>query len=192
MKKVASIISVGSWNPKIFNPEWVSANVFAMPEGETMDIRLNDKQMTLTYIWKDIMFSMTDKGIELKTEKCEAQVLQLMEAIYKHLMEVLQYTPITAFGYNLNLSLTAEEYAKTKISGLVQMQVLDIYKETSHSFTAVKDGVLRTFDIRSIEDGAEIRCNFHYTQKNSLPNEGTVFNIIASEFQHFLGYELDI
>ena len=192
MKKIASIISVGSWNPKIFTPEWVSANVFEMPEGDSMDIRLNDRQMTLTYIWKGIMFSMTDKGIELKTEACDKQTLRLMDHIYKHLMDILPYTPITAFGYNLNLSLTQEEYEKTKASRIISMQAFDIYKETSHSFTAIKDRVMRTFEIRQVLSGAEIKCNFHYLNKDLLPIEGTAFDIIVSEFKHFLGYELDL
>ena len=55
MEKNASIVSVGSWNPRIFTPSWVSANVFAMPEGESMNISLNEKQMNLAYTWKDIL-----------------------------------------------------------------------------------------------------------------------------------------
>lgn len=75
MEITASIVSVGSWNPRIFTPEWVSTNVFSMPEGDTMNIALNEKQMNLTYAWKGIQLLMTDRGIEMKTDAKSMDVL---------------------------------------------------------------------------------------------------------------------
>lgn len=192
MKKSASIVSVGSWNPRIFTPSWVSANVFAMPEGESMNISLNEKQMNLAYTWKDILLLIVDRGIEMKSDKVSMETLQSMEEIYNRLSQTLPYTPLTAVGFNLNLILTKDEYEKTTMAGLITQQTVDIYKSQSQSFVAEKDGAIRSFDIRKQNDSVEIRCNFHYNMPQELPTCGSVFPIIISEQKHFLGYELSI
>jgi len=190
MEITASIVSVGSWNPRIFTPEWVSTNVFSMPEGDTMDIALNEKQMNLTYAWNGINLLMTDRGIEMKSDAKSKDVLIKMEKIYKHLYEVLPYTPITAVGYNLNLTFAKEEFDKTKIAEIIKPQSLDIYSSNSQTFSAIKDGAIRSFDVRTSGGSAEIRCNFHFAPPQKEQNGTSVFDIIITEFSKFLGYEL--
>lgn len=190
MEITASIVSVGSWNPRIFTPEWVSTNVFPMPEGDTMNIALNEKQMNLTYAWKGIQLLMTDRGIEMKTDAKSMDVLIQMEEIYKHLYEVLPFTPITAVGYNLNLTLTKDEFEKTKIAGIIKPQTIDVYTSNSQTFSAVKDGAIRSFDVRTSGGVAEIRCNFHYVTPPKGQGGISIFKIIITELANFLGYEL--
>ena len=190
MEITASIVSVGSWNPRIFTPEWVSTNVFSMPEGDTMNIALNEKQMNLTYAWKGIQLLMTDRGIEMKTGAKSMDVLVQMEQIYKHLYEVLPFTPITAVGYNLNLTLEKDEFEKTKIAGIIKPQTIDVYTSNSQTFSAVKDGAIRSFDVRTLGNVAEIRCNFHYMTPPKGQDGTSIFKIIITELANFLGYEL--
>lgn len=188
----ASIVSVGSWNPRIFTPEWVSTNVFSMPEGDTMNIALNERQMNLTYTWKGIQLLMTDRGIEIKTDVRSMDVLIQMEKIYKHLNDVLPYTPITAVGYNLNLTLTKEEFEKTKVAEIIKPQAIDVYTSNSQTFSAVKDGAIRSFDVRISDSAAEIRCNFHYVASLKVHNSISNFKLIITELTNFLGYELSL
>lgn len=190
MEITASIVSVGSWNPRIFTPEWVSTNVFPMPEGDTMNIALNEKQMNLTYAWKGIQLLMTDRGIEMKTDAKSMDVLIQMEEIYKHLYGVLPFTPITAVGYNLNLTLAKDEFEKTKIAGIIKPQTIDVYTSNSQTFSAVKDGAIRSFDVRTLGNVAEIRCNFHYMTPPKGQDGTSIFKIIITELANFLGYEL--
>lgn len=192
MEKTASIVSVGSWNPRIFTPEWVSSNVFPMPEGDSMNISINENQMTLTYAWNNIQLFMTERGIEMKTDAESLDILIQMEKIYKHLSDILPYTPISAVGYNLNLSFTKEEFEKTKVAGLIKPQSLDIYTTRSQTFSALKDGVIRSFDIRTSDTTAEIRCNFHYPAPLKVTDDSSVFEIIINELKFFLGYELSL
>ena len=188
----ASIVSVGSWNPRIFTPDWVSSNVFSMPEGDTMNIAINEKQMNLNYTWKGIQLLMTDRGIEIRTAEKSMDVLFKMEQIYRHLSEVLPYTPISAVGYNLNLTFSKEDFENTKVAGIINPQKVDIYSTNSQTFSALKDGAIRSFDVRTSDNAAEIRCNFHYTTPLKEQNGSSVFEIIINELKHFLGYELTL
>ena len=192
MKIEASIVSVGSWNSRIFTPAWVSANVFAMPDGESMNIDLNEQQMNLSYVWKDIQLLMYDTRIEFKSNKCSKETLALMEQCYQRLSELLPYTPVAAVGYNLNLTLTLDEYKQTAVSGVVEEKKIDIYTDGTQTFSAVKDGAVRSFVVQLNADSAEIRANFHYPQPKLTPAVGTAFGIIESEMKHFYGNEFSI
>lgn len=192
MKVEASIVSVGSWNSRIFTPAWVSANVFAMPDGESMNIALNEQQMTLSYEWNDMQLLMSDTRIELKSNKRSKETLALMEQCYQRLSELLPYTPVAAVGYNLNLTLTLDEYRLTAVSEIFEQQKIDIYTNGTQTFSAVIDGAERSFVVQLNTDNAEIRANFHYPQPKLTPAVGTAFGIIESEMKHFIGNEFNI
>lgn len=188
----ASIVSVGSWNSRIFTPSWVSENVFAMPEGESMNVGLNEQQLTLTYMWKDIQLLITDSRIELKTSRCASDKLVLMEQCYLRMSEMLPYTPVNAVGFNLNLQLSQDEYCKTNVSRLFKLQTLGDYVGDTLTFKATKEGSVRSFVIHQRENGGDIRINFHYPKPKELPPVGTGFEMIASELKVFLGYEFSL
>lgn len=192
MKVEASIVSVGSWNTRIFTPAWVSANVFVMPDGESMNIALNEQQMTLSYEWNGIQLLMSDTRIEFKSSKRSKETLALMEQCYQHLSELLPYTPVIAVGYNLNLTLTLDEYKQTAVSGMFEQKKIDIYTNGTQTFSAIKDGAVRSFVVQLNADNAEIRANFHYSQPKLTPAVGTAFGIIESEFKHFTDNEFSI
>ena len=192
-KKIeASIVSVGSWNSRIFTPAWVSANIFAMPDGKSMKIALNEQQMTLSYVWKDIQLLMSDTRIEFKSSQCSKETLTLMEQYYQRISELLPYTPVAAVGYNLNLTLTPDEYKQTVVSGMLEQKNIDIYTNGTQTFSAVKDGAVRSFVVQLNADNAEIRANFHYPQPKLTPAVGNAFGIIESEMKHFIGDEFRI
>lgn len=189
MKTEASIVSIGNWNSRIFTPSWVSENVFAMPEGESMNIRLNEQQLTLIYFWNDIQLLMSDSRIEFKTEHCTPDILVLMEQCYLRLTELLPYTPVSAVGFNLNLHLTPEEFRQTKVGQQVKPQIIGDYTGDTLTFKSKKDDSIRSFVISQNTDGDDISANFHYPDPKHLPAVGTGFEQIAIELKEFLGYE---
>ena len=192
MKVEASIVSVGSWNSRIFTPAWVSANVFAMPDGESMNIALNEQQMTLSYEWNDIQLLMSDTRIEFKSNKRSKETFALMEQCYQRLSELLPFTPVVAVGYNLNLTLALDEYRQTEVSRLLEQKKIDIYTNGTQTFSAVKDDAVRSFVVQLNADSAEIRANFHYRKPKLTPAVGTAFDLIESEMKHFVGHEFSI
>ena len=193
MKVEASIVSLGSWNSRIFTPTWVSDKVFAMPEGATMNVGFNELQMSLTYLWKNIQLLITDSRIEFKTDQCTSEILTLMEQCYLRLSEFLPYTPVSAVGFNLNFHLSKEEFQHTAVSKLQRPQPIGDYNCNTLTFSANKDNANRSFVILQTAEGdGDIRVNFHYPCPNQLPAVGTSFELIASEMKQFFGYEFNI
>ena len=155
-----------------------------------MNVSLNDKQMNLTYNWKGIQLLITDRGIEIKANVTSLTILKEMERIYKHLSEILPYTPVSAVGYNFIILLSKEEFERSNIAGIITPKDIDIYSCNSQTFVANKDGAIRSFDVRRTKEGAEIKCNFHYTNPLDIPSDSSIFEIVISELKHFVGYEL--
>ena len=185
----ASIVSIGNWNTRIFTPDWVSANVFCIPEGKSMNIRLDDKNLTLLFIWEDIQFLPTDNSIEIRTNQVSKETLKQIDGIYKHLANLLHCTPVSAFGYNLLITMSQDEFDKTAVAKIVQTPSISEYVTTSHKFNVIKDGAIRSFEIKFQGDQIEIACNFQYNQIKRLPTDNVVFDLIISELTKFLGYE---
>lgn len=192
MKLEASIVSLGGWNSRIFTPVWVSENVFAMPDGESMNIALNEQQLSLVYIWKNIQLLLSDTRLELKSLQPTKATMLLMEQCYHRMASLLPYTPVTAIGFNLNLTLSSEEFKKTAVSGLVNRQTIGDYQSRAQTFTVSIGGSVRSVVVQINDDSAEIRVNFHYPQPNSIPEVGTAFVMVEKDIQQILGYELDI
>ena len=157
-----------------------------------MEIGLNEQQLNLLYKWKGIILLMLDNRLELRSDNCSHESLSLMELFYQRLSDLLPYTPVYGVGFNINLTLTNEEYAGTNICGLVERRYLDIYCNNSHTFSAEKDGAFRSFVIQLNDDNVEIRANFHYSDPKKVPAVGTTFSIIEKELKHFLSHEFSI
>ncbi len=187
MKAEAIIVSVGSWNSRIFTPAWVAEYVFDMPKGETMNIALDEQQLSLTYIWNGIQFLMTNNRVILKTDSCSKEKLCFMEKCYQRLSDTLSYTPISAVGFNVNLYLTQEEFCETEVYGIIQHQSIANYVNSSQTFSAMIEKVIRNFTIRTSKNGVEIVANFHYQDFSTTYVYEGVFEIINSELKKFLG-----
>lgn len=188
MEIIASIVSVGNWNPAIFTPQWVMDNVFRLPEGESIQVNLNEKLMTLTFFWDDIAFSVTDSRLEFKTNKVGAERLVAMDTLFRNLSEMLPYTPITALGYNYNLIGTPEEIASLLPWSLGSFPQMNDYDLSSTVFsTAIGEGQ-SNINIRCGKEKFEIACNLQYMQLGSLPQDTLPFSIIKTEIQKLFGY----
>lgn len=191
MDKNASIVSIGGWNSHIFTPQWVAANVFNVSEGTSMELKLDEKQMTLSYKSGDIEFSATEIGVEFKTQKVTVENCYKLEKCYQRLVELLPYTPIRAFGYNFNLVFTFEDFRKTELAHFVERKDIGAgYNTSSFSFTVSKEKSLRSINVNFQDNKVEVVCNFQYNRITDIP-EDSIFDCMKEELKQILGYDTD-
>lgn len=183
----ASIVSIGGWNSHIFTPKWVAANVFNVSEGTSMELKLDEKQMTLSYKSGDIEFSATEIGVEFKTQIVTDENCHKMEQYYRRLVELLPYTPIRAFGYNYNLIFPIDDFKKTKLAQFVERKEIGAgYNTSSFSFTISKEKSLRSVNVNFQDNKIEVVCNFQFNRINDIP-EVSVFDCMKEELKLILG-----
>ena len=187
----ASIVSIGGWNSHIFTPQWVATNVFGVSDGTSMELKLDERQMTLLYKSGDIVFSSTEIGVEFKTQNATIDNCLKLERFYQHLVELLPYTPIRAFGYNYNLVFPLDVFLKTRLARFVERKDIGVdYRTSSFSFTVSKEKSLRSVNVNFQEDKVEVVCNFQYNRITDIP-ETSVFECIKDELKQILGNEPD-
>ena len=189
MEKLASIVSVGNWNPAIFTPEWVMDHVFRLPEGESIQVNLNEKLMALTFFWNDIAFSVTDSRLEFKTTKVTSDRLVAMDSLFRNLSEMLPYTPVTALGYNYNLIDTTEGICKLLPWPLETFPQTEGYAMTSVVYSSLLEGGQSNINVRIGKEKSEIACNLQFLSVSQLPENALPFDLVKQEIKKLFGYD---
>ena len=191
MEISASVVSIGGWNSRIFTPQWVAVNVFHVKAGTGVELKLDERQMSLSYKSDDVELSVNEIGVEFKTPNATTDNCHKMELYYQHLVELLPYTPIRAFGYNLNLIFNIEGFHKTRLAQFVERKYIDNeYLTSSLSFSGLKEKSLRSINVNFQGDKVEVVCNYQYNQISDLP-ETSVFDSMKEELQKLLGHDFN-
>lgn len=192
MDKLASIVSVGGWNSKLFIPQWVGENVFCLPSDQRIEVQIDQRQMIVSYRFGDNTFVSTERGIEFKTQNLSSNNLAEIDKMHKHLNDILSFTPIIAFGFNIHLIMSPEEFAGTKISDAIPRTSINELKTSSHVFSIEEVNVTKSVNTIFRKDGIiEIATNYQYSKMEDLPFEGTVFDIMKEEINRIIGYGVD-
>ena len=191
MKVTASIVCIGNWNPRIFTPSWVAENVYSIPNGQTMQVGLDEAQLTLNYGWNGLNFSVSDSKLEISTNSADNEKLGELDAIFKALLTKLPHTPIAVFGYNMNCTLGEDEVKLNRAFQRMKAQEgIGECKLQSQTYVSMTYGAKRSFILKNIPSGGQIACNFQFDDVNKMPDVGTVFDLIKEDYKHFFGYEL--
>lgn len=194
MRKSASIVCIGNWNTKIFTPQWVMSKLFAVPEGESMNMNVNKDNLNLSFIWKEYSFSPTDKVVEIKTSTMDSNILKQAEDLFAKLVDYLPHTPIEAYGYNIKFDFDNSEFAVTKLKDLYNIKVVDRYNICTISLQAIEEqNYTKTILVEF--KGGNIVVTFNLEFKNLLfakRDEYCKYDILNEEIKKVLGDEYRI
>lgn len=194
MNKSASIVCIGNWNTKIFTPQWVMSKLFAVPEGESMNMNVNKENLNLSFIWKGFSFSPTDKVVEIKTSTMDPNTLNQAEDLFARLVDYLPHTPIEAYGYNIKFDFDNSEFAVTKLKDLYSINVVDRYNMCTISLQAIEEqNYTKTILVEYKGDNVVVTFNLEF--KNLLfakRDEYCKYNILNQEIIKVLGDEYRI
>lgn len=189
MDKLASIVSVGGWNTKLFIPQWVGENVFCFPSGQKIDVQIDPRQMTVSFRSGDNTFVSSERGIEFRTTNLSPENLSELDKMHKHLNDILVFTPIVAFGFNIHLIMTPEEFGTTKISEVIPLPSINGLRTSSHVFSNEDAKVSKSVNTLFRKDGKiEIATNYQFSKMEDLPTEGNVFDIMKDDINTIIGY----
>lgn len=99
--KEVSIILSGQFQPSIFNPNFVSANIFDIKKGEELELGLDQSDLKVIYKFKGITLVTTDNIIELKIEdNFQEETLKLASLFAGKIITQFPYIPKLQLGIN--------------------------------------------------------------------------------------------
>jgi hypothetical protein len=96
------LVLLGAWNPAIFRPEWVAAQLLGFPEGEQITVRALlevKEQKQLLYIG-DLGYFVNQQRFEIYSQKYDDAGLRSAANFVAKICEILPHTPLGNFGIN--------------------------------------------------------------------------------------------
>ena len=103
LKENWTIVINGSWNISIFNPAWLSGNIFKSKE-VTLEIGL-EPGLTRRLIGDNVVIIPRPSRLMFTPNDLEDSTLKRMEEIACTVLEVLKHTPVSAVGINFGYSI---------------------------------------------------------------------------------------
>lgn len=189
MPITANIVCVGSWNTKIFTPEWLAGNIFQI---ENIEGLLNNQEMDFAFRDKnrDITIFPKSTSLEITLAKFEESKLTDLVLILNRILSLLPHTPIKGIGFNLNYEI-GEKPVPAWISTLSKKSQIIPNGIQISNFSLRKNYENYILNININEITKVINFNFHYEiadKKTSLFKE-TIFSEYLSITDNILENE---
>lgn len=107
------LIISGTWNPAVFNPNWIRTNLFNSPDHETQSLfevqptvkDVNDRYQLVpegntVYYSSNVGVCCDSNQLELFVNELENDTMSLAENTLKRVIQLFQHTPTWSYGIN--------------------------------------------------------------------------------------------
>lgn len=158
-----TIVILGKWNVSIFNPQWLTENIFKQKQ-LLIDFPMVPRLPPRITGDKVLLIPGEDRLIIGPTE-LEKSVLERMEEVAIKLLETLPHTPITKVGINFGYKVepVSEElhqrFANPDASAFADTELKTLSKSFKWSCESKKQIINMNFDLTGNE--LLIKFNFH-------------------------------
>lgn len=165
-----TIVVVGKWNVAIFNPSWLSANVFEKPElGVEVNLepelprRITGDKVTLIPSYSRLILAPAD---------LEEGTLMRMEQVACSLLRILEHTPVSAVGINFAYRIApASTDLLTRLPSLYSQDFAHeelMVKSREFKWTLEHEGHDLNVSSRVSVEEIFIKFNFHTRVKDAV------------------------
>lgn len=97
-----SIVIAGSWNVRIFSPQWVLENLVTTPAADvTLSVSTNSPALPLRLQFEGVYLHTGSDRLMLLPVTLNDHSLEHVQAVADRLLTQLPHTPLTAIGVNL-------------------------------------------------------------------------------------------
>ncbi len=167
MQKIITTVNfvlVGRWNRKIFTPDWVRCNLFALSVDKEIEGVFDVKELDIGFKYKNISIMARTTLIEINihiTPLIEKDILTATE-IVKKLLTILPHTPIKAMGFNVVFS-----FEKDKIWHIGILDKISKIIEGEPEISQIKFSTQTDYCVRNIladinKDSIVLNFNHHF------------------------------
>lgn len=182
-----NIIALGSWNKRIFSPNWVAKVLFK--PGEPLEGLINQDEVELGYKCNGITVFPKDTVLEIAIDRLDlcANGIDVLNQILKE----LPHTPIKAIGFNIRYEFDQS----CPLCGFIKNIPVfsDEFDFSSVKYVKHSSDYILNIDIStkmSQEDGGLVNFNYHYQSPLvSSSFDKTLFDSLYSESQQYLNDE---
>jgi hypothetical protein len=160
-----TIVVVGQWNVHVFNPAWVSQNLFGSEE-LGIEINLENVPDRVRFRCGNVILIPTESRLIVGMTNVGDEALRDAETVTRRILDLLSHTPISACGINFGYR---EDNPPADLLSLFRFDDIDDVSDFGASI--VRSEINRTlhYDQHVInlkhvlaDGGVEVHINFHY------------------------------
>lgn len=157
-----NIVALGSWNRKIFTPQWIMTNVMNLGPDEKLEGAFNSEEIELNYKVKDIIISPKESSLEISALADNIETRKLVLSTLSQILKLLPYTPLKGVGFNFVYAIELEDLpfleAQMKSSDLLP-EGLEIFKLT---YREKDPKFILNIIVEKKTDEWQLTFNFHH------------------------------
>lgn len=95
-----NIVALGSWNRKIFYPQWIMKDVMELQESDRIEGVFNSEEMDVSYRIKGISIYPKENYLEISTLNDTNETQKTVLLTFLKIANLLPYTPLKGVGFN--------------------------------------------------------------------------------------------
>ncbi|MBZ9728263.1 hypothetical protein LB467_01060 [Salegentibacter sp. JZCK2] len=103
--KSVNIICLGSWNKRIFTPNWVASELFNLDPDEPYNGTINPNELEFGFSYRDITLFPKDNLIEIRLDKITDETKLFSVELFTRIMKLLPHTPTKGVGVNVRYEI---------------------------------------------------------------------------------------
>lgn len=163
-----AIVAVGSWNPRVFQPEWVTEHLSALEVPEPRWEYLLDPAGPIAFRIDvdNLIIAPARERLVIGVRSVEDDVLVRAEELMRTILQLLRHTPVTALGVNLEFQ---EPEPSSRLFRLFELPDTDHLSD--HRADIVRTEIRRHLQINGVtlnliqtftEEATTVRFNYHH------------------------------
>ncbi len=171
-----SIVCLGSWNKKLFTPQWISQNLYDSPHSNKLiEGTINPVELEFTFRLNNVSLIPKEKSIELLVHENSEDAINYANKLFVKIITLLPHTPIVGLGFNI-------QYAIDDSTNLPLWNYLLKLNHRFEDFMTEQVRVSRPFGhyslriITTFSVNPNIIFNFAYNSNSTMPNQDVFLN----------------
>ncbi|TET33367.1 MAG: hypothetical protein E3J72_16905 [Planctomycetota bacterium] len=167
-----SLVLLGKWNTRLLSPKWIREKIFQLESDD--DLRFFVPMVSDVppkYEAHNMIVTVSEDKILLSPIKPDDETLQRIEDTAKRLLEILKYTPVSAFGENFHYIINISDVPPILIN-LFKFEDSDILDKCGKLRSTALERKIEIgecmLNIRIVNgDNYNIGLNYHYSEDDA-------------------------
>lgn len=137
-----NILILGRWNPSIFSPQWVRANVAGAGDEVMLALPIGNPAAPLRISFAGVQLFTAPDFLEIKPSALDDASIDACARVADNILALLSHTPITAIGVNVRFEDAAASTELDPLFLFPDQGLIDPVK-----YPVISSSVARCFDL---------------------------------------------
>jgi hypothetical protein len=167
-----SLVMLGSWNPRIFTPQWISNGRLTSQSEVMVEVSFDNLDLPIRYAFDDIRMTVSERNIIIAPTSPDDSLMLRIEDVAKKILKDLPHTPLSAIG--VNFKFNESDYDESIVD---DFQFKDINALSDEEYEIQESSIVRKINWNGVfinfvlfrgyqRSDIDLSFNFHKDIKN--------------------------